>query len=53
MLPPSEMREEGGAQVVFGWNSCGGLGGSARFIMVLRGVRRPSLIVVEFDHFKK
>ena len=32
-----EKREAGGAQVAACWNSCGGLGGNARFTMVSRG----------------
>jgi len=38
-----EKGEEGGAQVTFYWNSCGGLGEKARFTMVSRGVSPPSL----------
>ena len=47
MKPASlEMRGAGGfaSGRVAGW--------SARFTMVSRGVPLPSLIVVEFDHFK-
>ena len=33
-----EKRGAGGAQVAVGWDSCGGLGGNARFTMVSRGL---------------
>ena len=37
-----EKRGAGGAQVSICWNSCGGLGGNARFTMVSRGLSPPS-----------
>lgn len=35
-----EKGEVGGAQVPICWNSCGGLGGNARFTIVLRSPRQ-------------
>ena len=45
-----EKRELEGAQVAVGWNSCGGLGGNARFTMVSRGVSQVSQVFYRVQH---